>query len=291
MVDPIIKIIMEANKILSSDLLDIVFETRNKEYGAYELRRQYNTRLSLALFIICGIGLIVFLSSFFIRPAEQIEKPIIRVVELTDITPMEKPLETIEQHKPKETQQTKTEQFVTMVVKPDKEVKKEDMPPPIEDLAVAIIGTEKKDGVDDDGTNQKPVDNTKEAVGDAPADKDNNKPFVKVEIEAEFPGGNGAWFKYISKEIYRNLDELQEDGKSGTVITQFVVDSDGIVSDVKVLPCNEVSVSNCLSNNSKLAEIAVAAVKRGPKWKPAVQNGRLVKAYRRQPITFKLSEE
>jgi hypothetical protein len=63
------------------------------------------------------------------------------------------------------------------------------------------------------------------------------------------------------------------------------------VSDVKILSCNEVTVGNCIGTQSKLAEIAIASIKRGPKWKPAIQNGRNVKAYRRQPITFKLQEE
>jgi protein TonB len=50
-------------------------------------------------------------------------------------------------------------------------------------------------------------------------------------------------------------------------------------------------VANCLGPGTKLSEVAVNAIRRGPKWKPAVQNGRNVKAYRRQPVTFQLQEE
>ena len=60
---------------------------------------------------------------------------------------------------------------------------------------------------------------------------------------------------------------------------------------MRALPCGEAGVGNCLPPNSKLAEIAVNAIRKGPKWKPAVQNGRNVKAYRRQPVTFQLAEE
>ena len=50
---------MEPNKILSADLLDILFEGRNKEYGAYELRKTYNKRLTTSLLIMAGIALLV----------------------------------------------------------------------------------------------------------------------------------------------------------------------------------------------------------------------------------------
>ena len=55
---------MEANKILSSDILDLVFENRNKAYGAYELRKTYNKRITAALFITAGIAVLIFLASF-----------------------------------------------------------------------------------------------------------------------------------------------------------------------------------------------------------------------------------
>lgn len=87
------------------------------------------------------------------------------------------------------------------------------------------------------------------------------------------------------------MDELQEDGKSGTVVVLFIVDKEGAVSDVRALPCSEAGVTSCLGPGTKLAEVAVSAIKKGPKWKPAVQNGRNVKAYRRQPVTFRLEEE
>jgi protein TonB len=56
------------------------------------------------------------------------------------------------------------------------------------------------------------------------------------------------------------------------------------------MSCSEAGVPNCLGSGTKLAEIATAAIRKGPKWKPAVQNGRQVKAYRRQPVTFQLAE-
>jgi len=74
-------------------------------------------------------------------------------------------------------------------------------------------------------------------------------------------------------------------------VVLFIVDKEGMVSEVRALPCGEAGVGNCLPPNSKLAEIAVNAIRKGPKWKPAIQNGRNVKAYRRQPVTFQLAED
>jgi protein TonB len=112
--------------------------------------------------------------------------------------------------------------------------------------------------------------------------------FLPIEQEAEFPGGSAAWWRYVSLEIERNMDALQEDGRSGTVVVMFVVDKDGQVSDVHALPCKEAGIPNCMGPDSELAAIAIAAVKRGPRWKPAQQNGMSVRAYRRQPVTLKM---
>jgi hypothetical protein len=113
----------------------------------------------------------------------------------------------------------------------------------------------------------------------------------KLEIEVEFPGGVSGWTRFITDEIAQNIDELQDDGRSGTVVVLFIVDKEGAVSEVRPLPCYEAGVGNCLPPNSKLAEVVVNAIKKGPNWIPAVQNGRNVKAYRRQSVTFQLAEE
>jgi len=126
---------------------------------------------------------------------------------------------------------------------------------------------------------------------EAPILNDVDKVYQEVQIDAEFPGGNAAWSKYIQRVIDQNIDALQNDGKSGAVVILFIVDKEGVVSDIHVMPCSTAGVAKCLDSGSKLAEVAVNAIKEGPKWKPAVQNGRNVKAYRRQLVTFKLAED
>ena len=99
--------------------------------------------------------------------------------------------------------------------------------------------------------------------------------FTREEKEASFPGGLGAWQAYISKQINSHANDLT-DKDYGTCIVRFIIDTDGKVSDVQATTMQ----------GSTLAYIAVAAIKRGPKWIPAMQYGRIVKAYRLQPVSL-----
>ncbi|MBI5371436.1 MAG: N-acetylmuramoyl-L-alanine amidase [Sphingobacteriales bacterium] len=110
------------------------------------------------------------------------------------------------------------------------------------------------------------------------ADKpESGKVFDKVEIEAAFPGGADAWRKYLE----RNLDgqvPLKNKAPKGvyTVIVQFIVNTDGSISDTRALT----------HHGYGMEEEAIRVIRKGPKWLPAIQNGRQVVAYRKQPITF-----
>lgn len=108
--------------------------------------------------------------------------------------------------------------------------------------------------------------------------KNNNdeKILRKVEVEAQFPGGPSAWAKYIQQAIQANQDAFTEKDY-GTCIVKFIVDNTGGVSNVEATTMI----------NTKLAEVATNAIRKGPKWSPAQQNGRYVKAYRLQPVTLK----
>jgi hypothetical protein len=102
--------------------------------------------------------------------------------------------------------------------------------------------------------------------------------FTKVENEAQFPGGQPAWIKYIQAVIQQNADLLIKDKNQGTCLVEFIVDVNGNVSDVKATTMEK----------TKLAQVGIQAIKEGPKWKPAIQNGHLVTSYKKQAITFKL---
>lgn len=110
-----------------------------------------------------------------------------------------------------------------------------------------------------------------------PITDSSNIVLYEVEIGAEFPGGEKGWVKYIQKEIEKHIDEFSDCRDcAGTCSIKFIVDIDGTVRDA--IPENMFG--------SKLAEFAVNAIMNGPKWKPAYQNGKPVKAYKRQNITI-----
>ena len=102
-----------------------------------------------------------------------------------------------------------------------------------------------------------------------------DKVFTKVENEASFPGGQQAWIKYISRKIQASIDSFTNKDY-GTCVVKFIVNTDGSISNVEATTMKD----------TYLADIALNAVKTGPKWIPATQNGRVVAAYRLQPITL-----
>lgn len=103
--------------------------------------------------------------------------------------------------------------------------------------------------------------------------------FSKVEVEAYFPGGEQMWNKYVQVQVENNIDKIVKDKKSaGTCEIQFIVDKDGTVTNVEALTLKK----------SYLAKVLIKAIKDGPKWVPAYQFGKPVKAWRRQKVTFRM---
>ena len=98
-------------------------------------------------------------------------------------------------------------------------------------------------------------------------DSTNDVILEKVEIEASFPGGPKAWNKYITHALANNLDNFKR-SDYGTCIIRFIVDTSGQVSDVKATTMKK----------SRLAKVAIETITNGPKWIPAQQDGKSVKA-------------
>lgn len=273
---------METNKILSADLLDIVFEGKNKEYGAYELRKTYNRRITTALIITATLVLLVFAGSVI---AKKIDEDNAQLVEVKDLSLEEAPKE--EKPPPPPPPPPKlpppppiqTIQFTPPKIVKDEEVIK----PPVENEKIeeAKVDVKTVEGVKDIGIVAPPVEEKSQVI-EAPkvVAEDEDKVFTKVEIEASFPGGDGGWRRYVQKAIESNIDELTDAGESGTCRVRFIVSKDGSVSSVEAVTMK----------GTKLAEIAVNAIRKGPKWTPAQQNGRHVNAYREQPVTFTIQD-
>lgn len=114
----------------------------------------------------------------------------------------------------------------------------------------------------------------------SPADSITDRVFDKVDIEARFPGDMTGWRRFLEKNLNANVP-ADNGAPCGmyTVFVQFVVDKLGNVSDIKALT----------SNGYGMEEEVVKVIKRSGAWTPASQNGRPVKAYRKQPVTFILT--
>lgn len=274
---------MDVSKIMNANLVDIIFDGRNKNYGAYELRTKYRKRMTIALAITASAAALFILISVLGLKFEGPKKAVViqaKDVELTSVQE-EKAVEPPPPPPPKPPDPPKIEmaKFTPPKVVKDEEVKPEEEMKEVEELKEATISTINQEGVKDLGIVAPPVED-KGGVVEAPVKDDDDKVFQKVEIEAKFPGGDKAWAKYISREINRYIDELQDAGKAGTCVVQFIVDREGNISDVEALTMK----------GTKLAEICVNAIRKGPKWTPAEQNGRKVKAYRKQPVTFQIAD-
>jgi protein TonB len=272
---------MDINKILSSDILDIIFDGKNKQYGAYELRKSYNKRLTKALLITAAIALLLFLGSVFATFIGKGKKEVLDVVDTqlaelkkeTPVAPPPPPPPPPKAPPPPEINQVK---FTRPTIVKDEEVKPEEKIEEIKNdqaISTKTVETDNKDQVV-----QAPVEDKGTAVVTVPQkDDDEGKIFTKVEVEAGFPGGDAAWRNYLTKNL--NVEVPADNGAGEgnyTVIVKFVVSKDGSVSEVSCE--NDPGFGICAE--------AMRVIKKTKNWTPAIQNGRNVNAYRRQPITF-----
>jgi len=156
---------------------------------------------------------------------------------------------------------------------PHKKVKSLKFLPGNKVLFIYEDGTEQtltKDEAQDSGFVFPPQEGTVVTPG-----KVDDKVFTKVEIESTFPGGHSEWTKYITSKIQASIDSFTEKD-FGTCIAKFIVNTDGSISNVKATTMQ----------GTELAKVSVDAIKNGPKWIPAMQNGHIVAAYRLQPVTL-----
>jgi len=164
----------------------------------------------------------------------------------------------------------------------DEEVKPEEEIKEVEKMEDTKIGTINQEGAKDEGVVAPPVEKSTGVVEAPKAEEDYDKVFTVVQIAAEFPGGLPAWTKYLERNLNRDLP-VENGAPPGkyTVTVSFIVSKTGDISDV---------VAENDPGYGTKAE-AIRVITKGPKWKPAVQNGRNVIYRHRQSITFQVSEE
>ena len=273
---------METNKILTANILDIIFDGRNKQYGAYELRITYNGRIRKALLLTGVFFLIICLTAVFAgmkkkNALDKIEVKDMKIASVKDkeiLPPIPPPVKVIP---PAELNQKR---FIPPVIVKDDQVKEDEKIEEIRDDQIISTKT-----VESDNTNaivQAPVDVSSSQVIEVPKADEGDKIFTSVQREAEFPGGNTAWTRFVQKNLdgFNPADNGAAPGKY-QVIIRFVVSKDGSISDVQAET----------SFGYGMEEQAIKCIKKGPNWKPALQNGTNVNAYRRQPVSFIVEEQ
>ncbi|AEW03305.1 energy transducer TonB [Niastella koreensis] len=277
---------MESSTILTADVLDILFEGRNKDYGAYDLRRTYRKRLTVSITVMLSMICMLFIGFAFAGKKTKID-PVFDTKEITlsSVKTPDKPVELPPPpvKTPAAPAQMKTIADVVPKIVPDNQVKPEEMPPVNDDLENVKIGNvTNPNGADDDGTVTGPIgDGVVKGLIEQPqkADEEEDGIVLKVEIESEYPGGPSAWVRFLKKSLNYPQDAI-ENGVQGAVVVQFIVDKEGNVSEVQAV-----------SGPEDLRAEAVRVIKRSGKWTPAIQNGHKVKSYKRQPIGFQLASE
>lgn len=276
------------NHIQNPDLTDWVFRDRNKDYGAYSLRRLYSSNMTKGI-IIASLGFAFFLTFpslakkmgwFADKPKEEM---VITQVELTEPPPLDEnkpeppPVEPPPPVK-------ETVKFVPPVVKKDEEVKKQDeeVMKNIEEIKEtnAQISTSNQEGDANANDNveiitKEVIEEKKEVVQEKIVEEP--KIFKSVEQMPEFPGGEAAMMKYLSTNI-KYPKQAVDNNIEGKVFLNFVVNEDGDISNVIVKR----------GVDAALDQEAMRVVKSMPKWSPGKMQGKAVKVYYNLPVVFKL---
>jgi periplasmic protein TonB len=274
---------MEPEKIMSSSLLEIVFDGRNKAYGAYELRRHHNKRVIIGLLAVAALtGSSFVISTITFRQQPAVGKAmIVADVQLQEVA-IEKPVPPPPPAPKLDPAKVAEVKFTVPNIVKDEEVKTEDRPPEQEELKDSRIGSINQEGMADSGIVAPSTEGNGNGIVEAPKRSEEDgydKVFTKVEIESQFPGGSAAWLHYLIKNL-RYPDDALNSNIQGSVLVQFIVDKLGNVSNVEVISGPD---------QGGLREEAVRVIKKSGQWTPAIQNGAKVKSYKRQPIVFMLA--
>lgn len=270
----------------SSEWTDMIFEGKNKKYGAYFLRQTSSKRHIVAFIVVVVFVGIVSATPLLVEAVKkQQQENLGGVDEAFELANLDNK---IEEQVPEENiirQETAppppplkaTIQFTPPVITDDEEVTDENAMKSQEELteskvqiSVATVdGTDDKDAVDiADLKDHKVIVAEKE-----------EEPFVSVEQMPQFPGGNTELMKYIANNLkYPTI--AAENGIEGRVIVRFVVGKDGRVSNIEIQRGLD---SSCDKEARRVVESM-------PRWTPGRQNGREVPVYFTLPILFKLQK-
>ncbi len=260
---------------------EIVFEHRNKEYGAYDLRSSYRRILTRSMIIGTLIFCIAAITPFVVMKIKQLAAKEKTEVDanLIEILPEEQVKEEIVEKEetpppPPPKVEEKIEIIQNVVPEPVKAPKVETPPPPISEQLKTTTGLINQEGVKQTAHIPPPVQAPPKAAAVESKAPSTTEVYESVDQEAEFPGSLNSF----RNKIAENFDNSAMEGGEGTLkaTVTFIVERDGSISDVKAT-----------GSNSDFNSEAVRTVKSiRTKWVPAKINGQPVRQRFRLPLTM-----
>ena len=285
---------MNTQQFQSATFDDIIFEHRNKQYGAYAIRGNYETAMRKAT--VSAIALFLLLICVPLLAAKIAKKAeVLTMGPDIILTPIDSPLPTIDKPAPikpaalpKTPKQATFKYVAPVIVKDNTPIKPDDAPQTIPDNAIAGTKTQEgtnagaPTGIDTSVAINAIVTELPEIVETPKKSvviEEDNKLYTVVAVEQQPVFGNGdvALLQYLADKIKYPV-MARENGIDGTVYVEFIIGKDGSVTDAKILRgigggCNEE---------------ALRVINGMPKWKPGRQQGNPVKVKFTLPIKFKL---
>ena len=263
---------MTNKEILQADLLDILFEHRNKLYGAYTLRKTYSRRLGFALGVALSIVLLFILMSF-IKKENKSNGPIKdeRSMKLIDVTMQKDEIKEPEPPKEKPKPPAATVDYQPPLIVEDYKVK--ETLADLTDIENANISNKTLDGEKPDGLSNTQTESS--GTGDSVVrepERNNDPPLPSR--DPSFPGGSAAWLKFLQRIL--QAPEDIEPGKRIEVQIRFWVDIDGSVSRAEIIK----------SGGEAFDKEVLRVMKKMPRWEPALQAGRPIAVAFQQPVIF-----
>ena len=271
----------------SKEWRDIIFEGKNKEFGAYQLRKASDSRHNRAMLVIVIVIAILFALAFLVntviksaeaRPEDTIEQAMAEMVtEEAEPEPEEEEPQRVEEQKPEVIKEEllntakMTEVAIVQDDQVDEEMKSQDE---LKEDERAIGQVNEDRGVDDIINAQ---EHKEVVVVEEKTEPAENHVFDAVEQDPQFPGGLQALYDWLNKNlVYPPI--AAENGVQGRVTVRFVVKKDGSVGEVQVLR----------GKDPELDKEAIRVVKKFPKFIPGKMNGHAVNVWYTLPVVFKL---
>ena len=265
---------MKANEIDSTRWDDIVFENRNKAYGAYFIRNIYARHVVIASFItVLVLGFVLAFPRIveFFKQQDDTEEVALKSVKYTDLAPPP-PIDKNTPPPPKLDVPPPVKTIIKFLPPKvtDKEIVEEEEMPTIEEVKQNDVGAENIEG-----TGEVIFD---EPVAEVLKESDEDVIFTVVEQSAEYPGGLAEMARFLQKNMkYPAIARRMN--IEGSVFVSFVIDKEGIISDIQVIK----------GISAECDKEAARVIKLMPPWKPGKQNGKAVKCRFVLPVKFKLA--